>query len=77
VEPMSTAPRDRDIDVNVGGQWFRVFFLDCAWLREGPNADLECTDCWRLCDEDEPSDVGIDFELSEPIGWREPQPLSD
>jgi hypothetical protein len=69
MHPMNTAPRDRLIEVRVGGQWFSVMFLDCAWLREGEHADPECTDCWRVEDGDESHT--IDFELNEPQGWRE------
>jgi hypothetical protein len=71
MKPISTAPRDRTIEVRVGGEWFSVYFLDCAWLREGKDADLACTDCWRVDDGDEDSGSTIDFELGEPQGWRE------
>lgn len=68
MKSMSTAPRDREIEVNVGGEWRKVEFYDCAWLRQGLHADPACTDCWRAEDEDGNID---DFELGEPQGWRE------
>lgn len=73
MKPMRTAPRDRLIEIKVDGQWFTVWFLDCAWLRERPGGNPEVTDCWRVDDGETDSDTTIDFELDEPQGWREYQ----
>lgn len=72
MQPMATAPRDRTIDVYVRDEWWPVYFVDCRWLREGPDAVPGVTDCWRVADLAEEIDlVCLDFQLNEPEGWRE------
>lgn len=64
MQPMSTAPRDRDILVLGPKGWRRVWFVDCEWLRKGPPGDPSIADCWR-------GYYTGDIEMHEARGWKE------
>lgn len=66
MQPMSTAPRDKDILVLGPKGWRRVWFWDCQWLREpflGMPGDPSVSDCWH-------GPHGDDIELNEARGWK-------
>lgn len=64
-QPMETAPRNGNVILLMpDGTERHAEYYDCTWLREGPHADPECTDCWITDENDH-------IELDEPRGWRE------
>lgn len=71
MKSMDEAPRDgTEIAIRYADAWLRVSWLDCAWLRDGPDGDPDIEDCWRLTEDGETINRALlDIQADEPEGW--------
>mgnify|MGYP003676913410 CR=1 FL=1 len=62
MKPMSSAPKDQEIEVLFNGEWYRVGYHDCTWMNDPPMPDA-----WAVEDSASPGHI----ELSEAEGWAD------